>query len=140
MWINPAAGGSDSVVLGKFWNTTMTAPYYQYGLELAGGTTPNFQVGTTSGVLSASMGSALALNQWSHLAVVFDGSQVQYFVNGILLTTAPLPATIVARGNSLHLGADNSVWQFFNGSLDEVRIYNSALTVQEVQNDMTIAL
>jgi hypothetical protein len=140
MWINPAAAGGDSVVLGKFWNTTMTAPYYQYGLELAGGTTPTFQVGTTSGVLSASMGSALAVNQWSHLAVVFNGSQVQYFVNGILLTTAPLPATIAARGNSLHVGADNNIWQFFNGSLDEVRIYNRALTAQEVQNDRTIAL
>ena len=36
MWINPQAlAGSYSVVLGKFWNTTMTSPYYQYGLELA---------------------------------------------------------------------------------------------------------
>ena len=139
MWINPTAAGGDSVVLGKFWNTTMTAPYYQYGLELVGGTTPNFQVGTTSGVLSASMGSALALNQWSHLALVFNGSQVQYFVNGVLLTTAPLPATITARGNSLQVGADNNISQFFNGSLDEVRIYNRALTAQEVQDDRTIA-
>ena len=139
MWINPTAAGGNSVVLGKFWNTTMTAPYYQYGLELVGGTTPNFQVGTTSGVLSASMGSALALNQWSHLALVFNGSQVQYFVNGVLLTTAPLPATITARGNSLQVGADNNISQFFNGSLDEVRIYNRALTAQEVQNDRTIA-
>ena len=43
MWINPQPfNGVDSVVLGKFWNTTMTSPYYQYGLELAGGTEPVF--------------------------------------------------------------------------------------------------
>ena len=57
----------------------------------------------------------------------------------MLLTTAPLPATITARGNSLQVGADNNISQFFNGSLDEVRIYNRALTAQEVQDDRTIA-
>ena len=136
MWIKPQSGGGDSVVLGKFWNATMTSPYYQYGLELSGGTVPTFYIGTTGGPLSASMGSALALDQWSHLAVVFDGSQVRYYVNGLLVTTASLPATITARSNPLRIGADNNTQQFFNGSLDEVRIYNRALTVQEVQTDM----
>ena len=37
------------------------------------------------------------------------------------------------------MGADNNISQFFNGSLDEVRIYNRALTAQEVQDDRTIA-
>jgi len=137
MWINPQAlSGGDSVVLGKFWNATMTSPYYQYGLELAGGTVPVFYVGTTSGVLSASMGSALALNQWSYLAVIFDGLQVKFYLNGVLVTTASLPASITARSNPFRLGADNNTQQFFKGSLDEVRIYNRALTAQEIQIDM----
>jgi hypothetical protein len=137
MWIKPQAlAGGDSVVLGKFWNATMTSPYYQYGLELTGGTVPNFFIGTTGGPLSASMGSALALNQWSYLAVVFDGSQVKYYVNGVLVTTASLPATITARTNPFGIGADANTQQFFKGSLDEVRIYNRALTAQEVQIDM----
>jgi glucose/arabinose dehydrogenase len=136
MWINPQAlAGGDSVVLGKFWNATMTDPYYQYGLELTGGTVPNFFVGTTGGPVSASMGIALALNQWSHLAVVFDGSQVLYYLNGTLVTTASLPATITARSNPFRLGADNNTQQFFKGSLDEVRIYNRALTEQEILTD-----
>src|SRR5262249_1449927 len=42
MWINPQQPPSgDSVVIGKFWNTTMTSPYYQYGLELGGGNSTN---------------------------------------------------------------------------------------------------
>ena len=36
MWINPPLASGDSVVIGKFWNTTMSSPYYQYGLELRG--------------------------------------------------------------------------------------------------------
>jgi hypothetical protein len=139
MWINPQAllPGGDSVVLGKFWNATMTSPYYQYGLELAGGTVPVFYVGTAGGPISASMGSALLLNQWNHLAVVFNGSQVQYYLNGALITTVSLSATITARGNPFQLGADNNTQQFFKGSLDEVRIYNRALTALEIQTDMT---
>ena len=136
MWINPALSGGDSVVLGKFWNATMTSPYYQYGLELAGGTVPVFYVGTAGGPLSASMGSALTPNQWSYLAVVFDGAQVQFYLNGLLVTTVPLSATITARGNPFQLGADNVPSQFFKGSLDEVRIYNRALTTQEISIDM----
>ena len=141
MWINPQAlSGGDSVVLGKFWNPTMTSPYYQYGLELAGGTVPVFYIGTTGGPLSASMGSALPLNQWSYLAVVFDGSQAQFYVNGALITTASLPATITARGNPLQLGADNNLAQFFKGSLDDVRIYDRFLTQAEIQTDMVTSL
>jgi hypothetical protein len=82
------------------------------------------------------MGSALALNQWSHLAVVFDGLQVRYYLNGVLVTTASLPATITARSNPFRIGADNNTQQFFKGSLDEARVYNRALTAQEVQIDM----
>ncbi|TKB66478.1 MAG: LamG domain-containing protein [Nitrospira sp.] len=138
LWIKPQAlAGGDSVVLGKFWNTTMTSPYYQYGLELAGGTVPVFYVGTTSGQLGAFMGSALTLDQWSHLAVVFNGSQVQYYLNGALVTTVPLSATITAGSNPFRFGADISTNQFFKGSLDEVRIYNRTLTAQEIQTDMT---
>jgi len=82
------------------------------------------------------MGSALALNQWSYLAVIFDGLQVKFYLNGVLVTTASLPASITARSNPFRLGADNNTQQFFKGSLDEVRIYNRALTAQEIQIDM----
>jgi hypothetical protein len=137
MWINPQAlAGSDSVVLAKAWNATMSSPYYQYGLELLGGTVPVFYVGTTGGVQSASMGSALALNQWSNLAVVFNGSHVQFYVNGALSTTLALSASITARGNALRLGADADIQQFFEGSLDDVRIYERALTQAEIQADL----
>lgn len=136
MWVNPQATGTDTVLIGKFWNTTMTAPYYQYGLELSGGTVPNFEVGTAAGVQQNSMQDSLPLNQWSYLAVVYDGTQVQYYVNGALVTTQPMSATIVARGNPINVGADISPNQFTKGSLDDLRIYNRALTQAQVQADM----
>ena len=40
MWINPLGGIGDQVAFAKFWSGTMVSPFYQYGLELAGGRTP----------------------------------------------------------------------------------------------------
>jgi hypothetical protein len=141
MWINPQPLiGGDSVVLGKFWNTTMTSPYYQYGLELDGGSTPRFYVGTTGGPVSVGMGSPLSLGLWSHLAVVLNGAQAQFYVNGILVSTQPLSASITARGKQINISADKTPAQFHKGLLDEVRIYNRALTLLEIQTDMTTAL
>jgi hypothetical protein len=141
MWLNPQPlGGGDSVVLGKFWNATMTSPYYQYGLELAAGSEPFFYVGTNTGFRAVRMGSSLPFSQWSHLAVMFNGAQVQFYVNGILVRTQPLAASLQARGQPLYIGADITPSQFHKGLLDEVRIYNRALTSSEIQTDMTTAL
>jgi hypothetical protein len=139
MWMNPTAITGDRVVMGKFWNATMTSPYYQYGLELSGGQ-PVFQIGTASGVLTAAMGSALPANQWSNLAITFDGSQVKFYVGGTLVSTKPLSASITARGQQLRIGADNNTQQFFKGIIDDVRIYNRVLSAAEVQTDMNTGL
>ena len=86
------------------------------------------------------MGSALALNQWSHLAVVFNGSQAQFYVNGTLVSTKPLTASITARGKPVRIGADATTRQFFRGVLDNLRIYNRTLTASEIQSDMNTAV
>ena len=138
MWINPTGSTGDQVVLGKHWTTSMTSPYYQYGLELtANGRVPVLQIGTTGGVLSASMGSSLAINQWTHLAIVFNGSTTLFYVNGALVSTKNLAVSMTARGNPLRIGADASTQQFYKGLLDDVRLYNRALTQAEVQTDMS---
>ena len=91
MWINPQPlAGGDSVVIGKFWNTTMSSPYYQYGLQLGGGNRTDFYVGTTSGPRGAIGGATLPFNQWSYLAITFDGAQVTTYVNGALVNTQAL--------------------------------------------------
>jgi glucose/arabinose dehydrogenase/PKD repeat protein len=139
MWLNPSSNSGDKVVMGKFWNTTMTSPYYQWGLETSNGV-PNFYLGLGTSTLNASMGSVVPLSQWSYLTVVFNGSQVQFYLNGTLVSTKPMSANITARGNSLYIGADVAPSQFYKGLLDDVRIYNRVLTQTEVQLDMNTSL
>ena len=140
MWINPSGGGGDQVPFAKFWSGTMSSPYYQYGVELNGGTTPHMYFGTAGGLVGASMGSPLAVGQWSHLAIVFDGSQVSFYVNGILVSSTPLAASITARDSLLQMGADANLSQSFKGSLDDVRVYNRAESQSEVTRDMNTPL
>jgi hypothetical protein len=139
MWINPATITGDSEVLGKFWNTNMSSPYYQYGLELSSGK-PQFYVGTSTGLAGAGMDTALALNQWTHLAVVFNGLTVQFYVNGTMVSSKSLAASITARGMALRVGADAAGSQFYKGVLDNLRIYSRALSATEVTTDMNSGL
>lgn len=137
MWINPQPlATGDSVVIGKFWNTSMSSPYYQYGLELGGGNKTDFYIGTSSGPRVAMAGTTLPFNQWTYLAVTFDGAQVRTYVNGTLVNTQALSASITARGNAMNIGADASTAQFQKGLLDDVRIYNRVLTQTQIQSDM----
>jgi glucose/arabinose dehydrogenase/chitodextrinase len=139
-WLNPASTSRDSVFLGKFWASSMTSPFYQYGIELDGGTVPHFYVGTTGGLTGGSLGSALPLGQWSHVAIVFNGTQAQFYVNGALVATRPVSASITARGNQLRIGADANTQQFYKGAIDDLRIYKRVLTASEVQADMDTGL
>ena len=94
----------------------MSPPIYQYGLELDGGTTPHIYFGTAGGATGASMGSPLTLGQWSHLAVVFDGTRAHFYVNGNLVSSPQISTStlsITPRDSLLHMAADASPNQFF---------------------------
>ena len=119
MWINPASISGDSLVLGKFWNTDMRAPTTSTGSSSRGGR-PHFYVGTSTGLSAAAMDTALALNQWTHLAVVFNGLTTQFYVNGTMVSSKSLSASITARGMALRMGADAATTQFYKGLLDNV--------------------
>lgn len=83
------------------------------------------------------VGSAsLPLNVWSHLATTFDGSFVRLYVNGTQVGSLPFSGSMAASTGPLRLGG-NSVWgEWFAGLIDEVRVYNRALSASEIQQDL----
>lgn len=75
----------------------------------------------------------LVLNEWNHIAVTSDSlGEKKVYVNNIIAshTTAYSPFGLVT--NPLTLGAAGYSSEYFKGSLDEVRIYNSALSAVEI--------
>jgi hypothetical protein len=81
--------------------------------------------------------SALPTNTWTYLSETYDGSAVRLYVNGNLVSSAPASGSIASSSNPLQIGGDSIYGQYFNGLIDEVRVYNTALTQAQIQTDMT---
>lgn len=80
-------------------------------------------------------GSRLAVNAWTHLAATYDGQTQRLYVNGSQVAQRSQTGQIRASTGALRIGG-NSVWgEYFKGRIDEVRIYNRALTASEIQSD-----
>jgi hypothetical protein len=90
-----------------------------------------------SGVDQSASGSAsLPLNTWTHLAATYDGTTIRLFVNGVQAGTRAVSGSLAASTGPLRIGG-NAVWgEYFSGRIDEVRIYNRALSAAEIQADM----
>ena len=80
--------------------------------------------------------SSLAVNTWTHLAFSCDGATARLYVNGTQAATAAISGTAVASPSPLRIGG-NTIWnEWYGGLIDEVRIYNRALTAAEIGTDM----
>lgn len=81
--------------------------------------------------------STLPLNTWAHLAATYDGVTQRLYVNGAQIASRAQGGAIVVSGSPLRIGG-NSVWgEYFQGRIDEVRMYNRSLNQAEIQTDMT---
>ena len=82
-------------------------------------------------------GMNVAANAWVHVALVQNGTQVNYYINGILMNSANdggIP--YISNAVNATIGAyvyNSSGFDFFNGRIDDVRIYNNALSQQDIQ-------
>src|SRR5262249_42596446 len=107
--------------------------YYLEGMSPQGrvpGTGGKFSPGPLFGT------AALPVNTWSHLASTFDGSALRLYVNGIQVASRAQSVPIQTSSGALTIGGDGLYGQFWIGKIDEVRIYNRALTATEIQSDM----
>lgn len=130
-WVNPAAVTNqfrDIIYKGND-NYYLEASSPNGGEPAGGGT-----FGSSDVVLYGT--AALAANTWSHVAVTFDGGTLRFYVNGAEVASRIQPGAIATSTNALQIGGDNLYSQFFKGTIDEVRIYNRALSAAEIQTDM----
>ena len=72
-------------------------------------------------------------NTWIHLAVTYDGTNARLFWNGQNVATKPLTGNLRVDGAPRYVGASQVKSMYFNGVIDEVKLYNTALTPQDVQ-------
>ena len=80
--------------------------------------------------------TAIQAGQFYHVAGTFDGQTARLYVNGVLEASAPANLTLDYSSRSLYLGSSGIPFfdGYFNGVLDEVQIYNRALSEAEIQS------
>jgi PKD repeat protein len=86
---------------------------------------------------NAAAGSTpLPPHQWTHVAGVYDGTSAKVYVDGVLDGSAPGSGPIPVNNLPLTIGANSTGafgGNYFNGLIDEVSIYDRALSPSEIQ-------
>jgi Concanavalin A-like lectin/glucanases superfamily/Divergent InlB B-repeat domain/Putative Ig domain/Immunoglobulin I-set domain len=128
-WVSPGVSTGYNAVIACGSSTDTDDTWY---LGVTSGTPQFYSHGTD--LLEAP--SAIPFNQWTHLAITFDGNTKVLYVNGAQVASkgglgeldypAPVPVTIGADWTA------NAPTDVFTGLVDEVSLYNRALTCDEI--------
>jgi hypothetical protein len=115
--------------------------YALYAGAPAGRPRAHINVGTTSATERSIEGpTALAVNTWSHVAGTYDGATLRLYVNGALVVSQAFTGPIFTSTGALRIGG-NAIWgEYFTGRIDDLRIYNRALSLAEISTDMNTAV
>ena len=76
----------------------------------------------------------------SYLTETYDGSTLRLYVNGTQVASIAHTGTTATSTNPLQIGGDSLYGQYFAGLIDEVRVYNRALTATQVQADQATSI
>ncbi len=135
-WVKRSGNQNDWVkILNK--GRGDAAPYASYKMEFnsSSDTVVNFHVGFTDGTAAIVQNQTpLADNVWTLLTGTFDGTTLRMYVNGTLESTNVIGSKTVNFDTvPLTLGG-YAGWGYFKGNVDEVRLYNRALSDSEVSS------
>jgi concanavalin A-like lectin/glucanase superfamily protein/galactose oxidase-like protein/Big-like domain-containing protein/Kelch motif protein len=135
-WVFPTATQSG-------WRTIMQREVDAYFLNASNDAGPLRPAGgaTFNGTVRFIGGpTALGVNTWTHVALTYDGAATRLFVNGTQVATAAQTGTIQTSTTPLRIGGNVPYGEYFQGRLDDVRIYSRALSATEIQADMAVGV
>ena len=93
--------------------------------------------GTFDGTIRQTSGtSPVPVDRWSDVAITYDGATLQLYVNGRQVSSQDTTGTIQTPSNPLWIGGNLPYGEHFDGLIDEVRIYDRALSQREIRRDM----
>lgn len=94
-----------------------------------------FQIANGTGNREVFSGGAPNDGRWHHFVGTWDGTTMRMYMDGVEGDNAPYTNTLVSSEYPLHIGrnAPPTGAEYFPGSLDDVRVYNRALSATEVK-------
>ena len=125
----PSSTGSPSGPLHRENN-------YQFNWNHSNGGNWPASVATNVGAWTPARLGTLSANTWYFIAGTFDGTDLKAYTDGELITTVALSGTPASDTNTMKLGRHAANTQYFGGTVDDARVYNRALTQEEIQQVM----
>ena len=129
MWVKPAVSGVDNSIFirGDF---QVCGYYIRIDIDDKIQFTCN-QLGTAQHTLSAVRD--IVNGKWQHIAAVREGSVGKLYKNGVDVTVdQPTILGIASSDKTAKIGVYDTMTYYFNGSIDEPRVYAKALTPEEI--------
>ncbi|GBE06827.1 doubled CXXCH motif [bacterium BMS3Abin10] len=75
----------------------------------------------------------IPIDIWTHILFTYNGNYLRIYKNGLLLEEVPFVNDAAVNANPLRIGSRGDGSYYFDGAIDEVIIYNKALTASEVR-------
>lgn len=129
-WTHPTEG---STIVAKRDFTSSDQINYDFEVNKSG----FLQFLSANGsIASVDNTTALSINKWYFVSVTYDSSNVRFYVNGTQVSSFAQTAAMASNTTLVSIGRTirphNTNFGEFQGNLDDVRIYNRALSAQEV--------
>ena len=133
VWVRPASLSQARTVIAADWNAGGADESFVLEFSNTGTITGTFgQVGSAGAGLVPS--TTLAVDTWTFLTLTYEDSDVStIYVNGVSEDTGVYGNVQAESGNDFTIGRAGAYADFyFNGSIDEIAIYNSVLEVADI--------
>jgi hypothetical protein len=147
-WVQASVIGSRNTIFGKMANAN---PYTGYQFQSADPGILRFylisDLAVNNAIAVATDSSVLADNKWHHVAVTYDGSSdisgIQIYADGNLLPTTPIETSLtgeITNNTPVIIGARSPGDLNWNGQMDEIRVWNTVRTSNEIADNMDSVL
>ena len=134
-WVKPTQPGGWQTALLKENSAQTELDYGLYASTDTGPPSAHVLTGTPPDTFQRAT-TTPAAGTWTHIAATYDGSTLTIYVNGTAEQTKTVNGPITTSNDPLRIGGNNTWGEWFAGQIDDIRIYNHALTPTQLQTDM----
>jgi uncharacterized repeat protein (TIGR01451 family) len=131
-WVRPGKLGTQNII--KKTIGTSTPNGYEISLASSGKAFVRLNGNDANYRINSLTSYPIDGTTWMHVAATYDGTNIRLYINGVLEGTKPGFA-IVANATNLGIGAEPATTpiNFLQGTIDDARVYNRALSLVEIQ-------
>jgi hypothetical protein len=130
-WLKPESSGVFQTPVTR--EPDQVSSQIGYGLRQRTNNKWWFTVGREGYGIAAESVSSLVVNEWQHIVGTYDGATVKIYVNGRLEDTEAFTEIVNATSDMKIGRLNSSLLNYFNGNIDDLRIYNRTLSDAEVK-------